>query len=189
MDEVAIMLKITMMRHSEPDYSFVQARGYIGHGNDLGQLTDKGILLAEKTSSDSRLDGGEIIVSSPYTRALQTAAIISKNRQLDIKIELDLHEWIPDLTFGFSGKEFADKAFDMYMENKGICPDDSEIKYESAEDLFNRAKNALLKYTDHKKIIVVAHGMLMHQFVKEDFIPFCGIHEIEFDKSYERKLY
>ena len=178
------MLKVVFMRHSEPDYSYVQAKGYIGHGNDLGQLTENGILIAEKASHDSRLDDSDIIVSSPYTRALQTAAIISKNRQLNIKIELGIHEWIPDLTFGFCGKEFADKAYDMYAKNKGLCPEDSEIQYESADDLFNRAKNALLKYMDYNKIIVVSHGMLMHRFIPVPFIPFCGIHEINFNESF-----
>ena len=52
----------------------------------MAQLTENGILLAEKASFDQRLDHAEIIVSSPYTRALQTAAIISKNRQLNIKV-------------------------------------------------------------------------------------------------------
>ena len=178
------MLKVILIRHSEPDYSFVKARGYIGHGCDLGQLTDNGIQIAEEASFDNKLDGGELIVSSPYTRALQTAAIISKNRQLDIKIELGLHEWMPDLAFGLSDKALVDKACDMFMENKGVCPDDSEIRYESMDELFNRAKNALLKYLDYKKIIVVTHGMLMHRFVSVPSIPYCGIHEIEFDEAF-----
>ncbi|MBE5961789.1 MAG: histidine phosphatase family protein [Lachnospiraceae bacterium] len=91
------MLKIVFMRHSEPDYSFVEERKFIRHGLDLAQLSENGIQIAERASWDSRLDDAEIIVSSSYTRALQTAAIISKNRNLDIKIEVDLHEWIPDL--------------------------------------------------------------------------------------------
>jgi len=182
------MLKIIFMRHSETDYSFVEAKGYIGHGCNLGQLTDNGILIAEKASLDSRLDGSELIVSSPYTRALQTAAIISKNRQLNIKIELDLHEWIRDLTFGCSNK-LAGKAIDMFMINKGICPDDSEIRYESIDDLFSRAKNSLLKYMDYEKIIVVTHGVLMHRFVSAESIPYCGIYEIEFNESFTCKMF
>ena len=152
-------------------------------------MTENGIVLAEEASSDKRFDDCEFIVSSPYTRALQTAAIISKNRQLDIKVELGLHEWMPDLTFGFSDKPHADKAYDMFMENKGQCPDDSDIKYESSDRLFDRAKKALLKYMDYSKIIVVSHGMLMHQFVAIQNIPFCGIHEIDFNESYTRRGY
>jgi len=172
------------MRHSETDYSYVNAKKYIGHGKDLGQLTENGIQIAENASLDSRLDGAEIIVSSPYTRALQTAAIISKNRQLNIKVELDLHEWLPDLSFGYSDKKAADNAVDLFMKNKGLCPEDSEIKYESSHDLFTRAKSSLLKYTEYSKIIVVTHGMVMHRFLSTPSIPFCGIYEIDFDESF-----
>jgi len=178
------MLKVVLMRHSETDYSFVEAKKYIGHGCDLGQLTENGIHIAEKASFDSRLDDADIIVSSPYTRALQTAAIMSKNRQLNIKIELDLHEWLPDLTFGFADKKSADNAVASFMKNKGACPDNSEVKYENIDDLFNRAKKALLKYIDYNKIIVVTHGMLMHRFVSISDIPYCGIYEIDFDESF-----
>ena len=75
------------------------------------------------------------------------------------------------------------------MTNKGICPDDSEIRYESIDVLFNRAKNSLLKYMDYKKIIVVTHGMLMHRFVSAQSIPYCGIYEIEFDESFTCKMF
>ena len=178
------MLKVVLMRHSETDYSFVEAKKYIGHGLDLGQLTENGIQIAEKASFDRRLDNANIIVSSPYTRALQTAAILSKNRQLHIKIELDLHEWIPDLTFGFADKEAADKALTLFMENKGLCPNDSKVKYENIDELFLRAKKSLLKYLGYDKIIVVTHGMLMHRFLTTTNIPYCGIYEIDFDESY-----
>ena len=47
---------------------------------------------------DARLKTAELIVSSPYTRALQTAAIISRETGLKICIEVDLHEWEPDKT-------------------------------------------------------------------------------------------
>ncbi len=178
------MQKIVFMRHSEPDYTFVEERKYIGHGIDLAQLTEKGIQIAENASFDSRLNGGEIIVSSPYTRALQTAAIISKNRQLSIKVELDLHEWMPDLSFRYSSNEEARKVNRLCIEQKGVCPDDSMIKFENLEDVFNRAKKALLRYNGYKKIIVVTHGIVMRRFVFEPNIPYCGILEVDFDESF-----
>lgn len=179
------MQKIVFVRHSEPDYSFVEEKGFIGHGMDLAQLTENGLLIAERASQDSRLDNADLIVSSPYTRALQTAAIISKNRQLDIKIELDLHEWLPDLSFQYSSKEQASRLNRLCIENKGICPKDSELKFENLEDVFLRAKKALLKYSNLKKIIVVTHGIVIRRFSFEPDIPFCGISEIDFDESFE----
>ena len=177
------MQKIVFVRHSEPDYSFVEERNYIGHGIDLAQLTENGIKIAEKASFDSRLDNAEIIVSSPYTRALQTAAIISKNRQLNIKVELDLHEWMPDLSFLYSSKEEASKANKLCREYKGICQDNSEIKFENLDNVFNRVKNALLRYSSYKKIVVVTHEIVIRRFVFTPEIPFCGIAEFNFDES------
>jgi len=179
-----IMQKIVFMRHSEPDYSFVEGKKYIGHGIDLAQLTEKGMQIAENASLDSRLNNAEIIVSSPYTRALQTAAIISKNRRLNIKVELDLHEWMPDLSFQYSSNEEARKANRFCIEQKGVCPDDSVIKFENLDDVFNRVKKVLMRYSGYKKIIVVTHGIVMRRFAFEPYIPYCGILEVDFDESY-----
>lgn len=178
------MPKIVFMRHSEPDYSLVEERKYIGHGIDLAQLTENGIQIAEAASWDTRLNDADIIVSSPYTRALQTAAIVSKNRKLNIKIELDLHEWMPDLSFQYSSKEQASKINRICIEQKGVCPDNSEIKFENLEDVFYRAKKALLRYSDYEKIIVVTHGIVIRRFAFEPNIPFCGITEINFDETF-----
>ncbi|QGQ96585.1 histidine phosphatase family protein [Paenibacillus psychroresistens] len=178
------MQKIVFMRHSKPDYSFVLERKYIGHGIDLAQLTEEGISIAEKASFDNRLDNSEIIISSPYTRALQTAAIISKNRQLGIKIELDLHEWMPDLSFQFKSIEEALIAEELCTKYKGVCPENSEMKFEDFENVFKRAKKALLRYSSYKKIIVVAHSIVICRFVPYPNIPYCGISEIDFDESY-----
>ena len=178
------MQRIVFLRHSEPDYSFARERKYIGHGLDLAQLTESGIRVAENVSLDNRFDNAEIVISSPYTRALQTAAIISKNRQLDIKIELDLHEWMPDLSFQYSSKEEALKASELCLEYKGVCPSDCEIKFENLIDVFDRAKNALLRYREYKKIIVVTHIIVMRQFSYLLEIPFCGLLEIDFDETF-----
>ena len=178
-------MKIILMRHSEPDYSDAFERNYVGQGIDLGQLTENGIQIAEKASLDSRLDNAELIVSSPYTRALQTAAIVSKNRKLDIKVEIDLHEWIPDYSFKYTSFDECQKAIDLLKENNGLRPDNSPINYETIDELFTRAKNALLKYTDYNKIIVVAHGMVISRFIPPEEIPYCGMYEIDFDKSFK----
>lgn len=37
-----------------------------------------------------------MILSSPYTRALQTAAILSRELNIDLQVEFDLREWQPD---------------------------------------------------------------------------------------------
>ena len=75
-------MEIVFIRHGEPDKTEVDKRGFIGQGRDLAPLTELGVEQAEKVSSDPLLKGAQVIVSSPYTRALQTAAIISKNNAI-----------------------------------------------------------------------------------------------------------
>ena len=115
------MQKIVFLRHGQQNYSDVQDRKFIGHGIDLATLTKNGIEMAESISFDNRFDNAEIIVSSPLTRALHTAAIISKNRQLDIKVELDLQEWIADLSFKYSSEDDIMRAEEtLYAIQRGM---------------------------------------------------------------------
>lgn len=72
------MTTFYLIRHGEPTYKPIDERRFIGHGRDLAPLTENGIKGVKETALDNRLKNCEIIVSSPYTRALQTAAILSK---------------------------------------------------------------------------------------------------------------
>lgn len=57
------MTKLILIRHGEPDYTFVTDRKFKGHGIDLAQLTPKGIEQAKSVAKDSRLDNAKLIVS------------------------------------------------------------------------------------------------------------------------------
>ena len=80
-----------LIRHGEPTYQPVNDRNFIGHGLDLAPLTEIGIQQLKETSKDNRLKNCEVIVSSPYTRALQSASILSKELGIDIEVDVDLH--------------------------------------------------------------------------------------------------
>jgi broad specificity phosphatase PhoE len=86
----------------------------------LCPLSEEGVRQATQLSSDARLGRAEIIISSPYTRALQTSAILSKEMQLPLIVEYDLREWIPG-TQPQSTKESFIKAFkeDLKKCNSG----------------------------------------------------------------------
>ena len=72
------MAKFYLIRHGEPDYTYGDNHGYIGQGHDFAPLNIEKIEEVVETSKDKRLKEAQIIISSPYTRALQTASIISK---------------------------------------------------------------------------------------------------------------
>lgn len=159
-----------LVRHGQPDYSQCDERGYIGHGRDLAPLSEKGIIQAELTSKDIRLKDADLIVSSPYTRALQTAAVISQKTGIDIKVEMDLHEWMPDLTFQYKYfSECIELTYD-FNNHKGIYPNNEIKRWESLDVLRNRVRKVADKYADFNKIILVCHGMVIRTLVPVETI-------------------
>ena len=177
------MVKVIMIRHGEPDYSYFTGPFYEGYGMELGQLTQKGIEQAKAVSVDLRLDGAELIVSSPFPRALHTAMLISRKRDLDVEIQPGLHEWIPDNPYRFTEDADYEQPNVEFVKYHGERHEDSTYHYESLQEVFDRAYKALLPYVNHQKIIVVCHAVLMRAFAYELDIPHCGIIEFEFDEN------
>ena len=166
--------QLILIRHGEPRYDEVLARHYFGMGFDLGKLTDRGVLQAEERAKDPLLQGAEIIVSSPYTRALQTAAIISRITGIKLAVENDLHEWMPDITFKFEMK--GNEPYEEYMMAHGVRNASHINHWEEYAAVQKRVKDALEKYKNYKKIIVVSHGIVMSTLTKfDDMIEHCGV--------------
>ncbi len=179
-------MKLFLIRHGEPTYAEVRSKGYKGHGMDLAPLTEKGIQQAKKAAKDESLKDAEIIISSPYTRALQTAAIISKELGLDILVENDIHEWIPDLTFNFNSETYLESAVNELIKYKGEYPENQSCAWEPLSSLAERAAKCLKKYLGrYEKVIVVSHGMLMRQLKYKQDVDYCEIIEMDFDENYK----
>lgn len=180
-------MKIVFIRHGEPNFDDVDYRGFIGQGRELASLTPDGIAKAEQVSKNPLLDGAELIVSSPYTRALQTAAVISKNTGLEIAVETDLHEQIFDKTFMVKGAEEA-KALNLdFIKYMGEAPNNETKNWESITEIISRIKPVADKYYDlgYKKIVVVAHGGIIRRFTGKWKIDYCDIEEIEYSKDFK----
>jgi broad specificity phosphatase PhoE len=170
--------KIILVRHGEPRYDEVLERHYFGMGFDLGKLTDRGVMQAEARAKDPILKGATLILSSPYTRALQTAAIISRLTQIPLAVENDLHEWMPDTAFKFDFDMI--KSYEEYMNAKGVRSSEHLYRWESYQDLSKRVYEAIKKYKHHEKIIVVCHGIVMSTLTRfDDIIEHCGVREKE----------
>ena len=175
-------MKIVFIRHGEPDKSAVDQRGFIGQGRDMAPLTELGIQQAEEVSSHPLLKDCQIIVSSPYTRALQTAAIISKNTGLNLQVEIDLHEFIPDKTFRVKGEAENKALHKDFMRCMGEYPEGETRSWETITEIINRSKPVLDKYLHlgYEKIIVVAHGGVIRRYTGIGLID----REVEYTKDF-----
>ena len=177
-------MEIVFIRHGEPDYKPCWEREFIGHGKDLACLTPEGVKRADEVSRNSILDGSELILVSPYTRALQTAAIISKNIQLDITVEIDLHEFLPDKTFQYKGKEESDLLHKDFLDCLGSYPSGETRIWETIEEIKNRVIAVMKKYLSYNKIIVVAHGGVIRRFTGVAEVNYCTPYVVNFDENF-----
>lgn len=172
-----------LIRHGDPDYSNIGTKTYQGVGVDFSSLSKLGVTQIKKASKDKRLKETKIILSSPYTRALQSAAILSKELDLDIVVETDLHEWVNDKNYNFLGKNNTDTSYQEFCEFNGKYPDGEERQWENNEILKNRILGVLNKYIEYDKVIVVCHGMLIHSIFQDHWLECGEIAEFNLEKN------
>ena len=144
-------MEILLTRHGKTDWN---VQGKVQGLADIG-LNEEGIRQAKETSKLLQDEKIDLIISSPLLRAMQTAKIIAKDRNIPIipdegVIERDFGEFegMNKNTFDFIG-------FWSYKNN---------YKYEKAEnikDFFDRVYKFLDRIKEEyegKRILIVAHG-------------------------------
>ncbi|CEO75092.1 phosphoglycerate mutase family protein [Streptococcus pneumoniae] len=177
LDRQGIRMKIIFVRHGEPDYRELEERSYIGFGIDLAPLSEMGRQQVQKLSKNPLLSSAEIIVSSAVTRALETASYVVCATGLPLRVEPLLHEWQVYKT----GIENFETARRLFLENKEELLPNSPIQYETATEMKSRFLECMSKYREHQTVVVVAHRMLMRQFVPNEKIDFCQVIECELE--------
>ena len=164
-----------LIRHGEPTYDHMLENGFWGFGRDFAPLTEKGKQQAEVTAKDIRLKDAEIIVSSPYTRALQTAQIISRETGIPVEVEIALHEWIPDQENLYKTSEESFASAREFTKFHGEYPSGEKCKWESLSHMRKRVREVADKYSDYDIINLDALtycGNLENLKDIEDEIPF-----------------
>ena len=175
LDRQGIKMKIVFVRHGEPDYRELEERSYTGFGMDLAPLSEKGRQQAQELCQNPLLQSANLLVTSAVTRALETASYLIRDRQLPLFVEPFLHEW----QVYESGIEKFEQARELFFENNGCLPARSPVQYETAEQMKVRFFRALSKYRDYETVALVAHRMLIRQFVPDEQIDFCQFVECE----------
>jgi len=148
-------MKIIFIRHGEPNYRELEERSYTGFGIDLAPLSEKGRQQAQELCKNPLFGSADILVSSAVTRALETAFYVSCATGLPLRVEPLLHEW---------------QVYETGIEN-----------FETAVEMKSRFLECMAKYREHQTVVVVAHRMLMRQFVPNEKIDFCQVIECEIE--------
>lgn len=172
-----------LIRHGQPDYDAVADIGFYGFGRSFAPLSEEGIRQAELVAEDSRLLDAEIIISSPYTRALQTAAIISRKINKKVMVEPESHEWIADRTNSLSSGKEAMKLAQEFNRYKGVYPDGKEMRWETLASVRTRMRRVADKYAEYDKVIIVGHGMAFRTLTYIEKMSPAEIIECKYEKG------
>lgn len=150
-------MEIVFVRHGVPDYSLCDARKMSQLEKDYAPLDRNYLEQLHAVAKELKQENAEIIISSPYTRALQTAEIINRELGLELFVEHDLREWRADLSGGYVELQERDKRWEEHrtsLKNE-VVP--QEVPYESWVTLKARAEEVLSQYSQYSKVIVVSH--------------------------------
>ena len=156
------MATFYFVRHGQMDTSMAGDKFYKGFSFNMMTLSEKGINQIKETSKDARLANAQLIIASPFGRTMHSAAILSKELNIDMRVETDLHEWLADaVTYEYLPNEIAEKSYKDLTENEGRHPIGENCLWESSEQMKERVMKVLDKYKDFDSVIVVCHGTLM----------------------------
>lgn len=107
---------VYLMRHAETDWRQVNGRGWVGLANDFAPLTARGRRQAAEAASRVAHLEPAVLLTSPMTRALETAAILGRRLGLDPVVQLDLREWLPDRGLRWSSPAQVQDAYAAMIE-------------------------------------------------------------------------
>ncbi|MEF1306288.1 phosphoglycerate mutase family protein, partial [Vibrio owensii] len=82
-------MDIVFLRHGVPDFTLADERQMTQLEKDYAPLCREHLPVLQEKLNHPVFNDAEIIISSPYTRALQTAEILNRHRDLPLFVEHD----------------------------------------------------------------------------------------------------
>ena len=159
------MATVYLVRHGEADYGPIRERRWPGAAADLAPLTARGSQQAMAAARQLATAGAAMIVSSPMTRALHTAALIGGHLGLIVQVDFDLREWLPDDTFSWLDHADIAAAAGDFERCGGEWPAGQRCAWEPLSQVRERATAALARQLppphQDKVLIAVCHEMVI----------------------------
>lgn len=144
-------MDILITRHGQTEWNVlkkVQGKADI----DLNKVGENQALITANNLNDEKID---LIISSPLKRALQTAKIINKTKNIPIIID----ERISERDFGeFEGKATSSFDFEEFWSYRA---DKKYLKAENIRDFFERVYSFLDELQEkynNMRILIVTHA-------------------------------
>ena len=145
-------MKIYYVRHGQTDWNLAER---MQGGGSEKKLNETGIEQAKETKQELENVKYDVLICSPMHRAIQTAEIINKDRNVPIITDERIRERkLGKLEGNLVTKECEEEIWDYNADIK--LPEGESIK-EFEKRILEFLKEIKEKYAD-KTILIVAHG-------------------------------
>jgi broad specificity phosphatase PhoE len=172
------MGRFFLVRHGEPRWSLAVERDLQGPLSDFVPLTELGVRQCEEAAKDPRLREARLVLSSPYTRALQSASIFCRELRLPLAVEYDLRERMPETGHRFHSVQRIVEFCRDYDRHDGRHPAGEPRPWEERASVRARVLAALGRYRPWGCVVVVTHEKVMESVLGCREIPCGSIHEL-----------
>lgn len=165
------MATFYLVRHGEALWSLATERRLKGAANDLVPLTPRGIHQIERAAERLRPLAPALVLSSPMTGALQSAAVLSRQLDLPLAVEFDLHEWVPDTTYSWDSVAPVLAASEEMSRLGGEWPAGETRLWEPLSAVRRRVVAVLQRYAHLQRVAVLCHEVVIQSLTGSSAAP------------------
>jgi broad specificity phosphatase PhoE len=159
---------VILLRHGETAWDLVNVHGWPGAANDLAPLTPSGVRQAQAAAELLAGQPVEQVLTSPMTRAMQTASVVGARLGVPLQVEMDLREWCPDQTYRWTTSAEVFTAYDDLLAHDGVRPEGHPLRWEPLSEVRARARAVLAPYAGAPAVVVaVCHEVVIHALTGE----------------------
>ena len=152
------MTTFYLIRHGEPNWDLAAGENLkgaqVGWSAHIVPLTENGISQIENASRTLSTEDPELIISSPMSRSLQSAAILSRILDLPLRVEFDLHEWICGWR---DSLELVGETVAEMQKLGGEWPPGETKDWEPMSSVRDRVSRVLRQYRSFHRVVVACH--------------------------------
>lgn len=168
-------MPVHLMRHGDTDWQQVDVRRWQGLLNDFAPLTEKGRQQAQEAADTLAASEVKLIVTSPMTRAVETASVVSAALNVPMRVALDLREWLPDDTMSWTTAEEVVAAYEDMIRHGGVRPEGHPLRWEPLPDVRTRAEAVVAALPGDLNVLVICHAVVIYALTGQEDTKHCGV--------------
>ncbi|MDP9176316.1 MAG: histidine phosphatase family protein [Gemmatimonadota bacterium] len=168
------MTRVVLIRHGEVDFDLLNDSNSIFQGAryDLVPLSKRGIEQIELLSEQLSGEDFSLVLTSPYTRNLQSCSLLSRALGLSFRVEPNLHDWLPErdpAIWPTRSEQLARSNEYVACIATGVFP--VKPAWETADDIRVRVGAVLNRYCHLESLLVVTHKAVIELLSKVNDVP------------------